>query len=90
MSIYQVGVINGPSHAALQAAVRAPDHQYVAFATDEGSFEAQIDACEDLGGNAAGVALRGQVASGPYQGRSFIGTYDPATHKGSLNLASAP
>lgn len=53
MSIYQVGVINGPSRAALQAAVCAPDHQHVAFATDEGSFEAQIDACEDLGGNEA-------------------------------------
>jgi hypothetical protein len=41
MSIYSVGVINGPSKAALQAAVsNSRDHQHVAFATDEGSFEA--------------------------------------------------
>ena len=91
MSIYQVGVVNGPSEAALQAAVgNGREHQHVAFATDEGSFEAHIDACEDLGGNAPGVVIRGHIASGPYQGRSFIGTYDPATHKGNLNLAAAP
>ena len=90
MSIYSVGVVTGPSKAALQAAVgNRSEHQHVAFATDEGSFEAHVDACEDLGGNAPGVAIRGHIASGPYQGRSFIGTYDPGTHKGSLNLSTA-
>ncbi len=91
MSIYSVGVINGPTKAALQAAVsNSREHQHVAFATDEGSFEAHMDACEELGGNAPGVVIRGHIASGPYQGRSFIGTYDPGTHKGSLNLSAAP
>jgi len=91
MSIYSVGVINGPSKTALQSAVNnSREHQHVAFATDEGSFEAHMDACEELGGNAPGVVIRGHIASGPYQGRSFIGTYDPGTHKGSLNLSAAP
>ena len=91
MSIYSVGVVNGPSKAALQTAVgNSREHQHVAFATDEGSFEAHVDACEDLGGNAPGVVIRGHIASGPYQGRSFIGTYDPGTHTGSLNLSTAP
>ena len=86
MSIYSVGVINGPSRAALQAAA-GPNH-HLAFATDEGTFEAHVDACEDLDG-AAGVVISGHVTSGPYEGRSFIGTYDPSTHKGSLNLSAA-
>ena len=91
MSIYSVGVTSGPSKAVLQAAVcNSRDHQHVAFVTDEGSFEVHVDACEDLGGNAPGVVIRGHIASGPYQGRSFIGTYDPGTHKGSLNLSAAP
>jgi hypothetical protein len=90
MPIYQVGVINGPSKAALQSAVgNNREHEHVAFATDEVSLEAHLDACEDLGGNAPGVVIRGRVASGPYEGRSFIGTYDPGTHKGSLNLSAA-
>ena len=91
MSIYSVGVTSGPSKAALQAAVcNSRDHQHVAFVTDEGSFEVHVDACEDLGANAPGVVIRGHIASGPYQGRSFIGTYDPSTHKGGLNLSAAP
>jgi hypothetical protein len=90
MSIYSVGVINGSSKAALQAALgNGQGHRHVAFATDEGSFEANLDACEDLGGNAPGVVIRGHITSGPYRGRSFIGTYDPTTHKGNLNLSVA-
>jgi hypothetical protein len=60
----------------LQAAVSKSREHHVAFATDAGSFDAHIDACEGLGSNATGFALRGPIASGPYQGRSFIGTYD--------------
>ena len=41
MSIYQIAVINGPTRAALQAAVGKSREHHVAFATDEGSFEAQ-------------------------------------------------
>lgn len=90
MSIYQLGIIKGPPRAVLLAAMgNAREHKQVAFDTDEGSFEAQIDGCDDLGGNAPGVAVRGRIVSGSYQGRSFIGTYDPETKKGSLNISFA-
>ena len=81
MSIYSVGVVNGPSKAALQAAVgNSREHQHVAFATDEGSFEAHVDACEDLGGNAPGVVIRGHIASGPYQGALGESPHRPQEH----------
>jgi hypothetical protein len=90
MSIYQLGIIKGPPKAALLAAMANDrEHKHVAFETDEGSFEAHIDGCDDLGGNALGVAIRGHIVSGCYQGRSFIGTYDPDTDKGSLNISFA-
>jgi hypothetical protein len=52
--------------------------------------EAHLDACEDLTDKAVGVTIRGRIVSGPYQDRSFIGTYDPASHTGSLNLSISP
>jgi hypothetical protein len=91
MSIYELGVTNGPSKVALQAAVsNARNHQHVSFDTEEGPLEAHLDACEEVGNNAPEVVMRGHVASGPYKGRAFVGTYDPATRQGSLNLAAAP
>jgi hypothetical protein len=78
--------MNGPLRAALQVAANQP----VWFDTEEGRIEAHLDACEDLGEKAVGVTIRGCIASGPYQGRSFIGTYDPISHTGSLNLSSSP
>jgi hypothetical protein len=41
---------------------------------------------EDLGDKAVEVTIRGHIAAWPYEGRSFIGTYDPASHTGSVNF----
>jgi hypothetical protein len=89
MSI-QVGVVNGPSKPALQAALgNSREHPYVAFAIDDGSFEARIDACEELGGSSPGVVIRGHIASGPIKAaRSSARTIRQPT--GSLNLAGTP
>jgi hypothetical protein len=86
MSIYMLGVIDGPSLAALQGSI---SRAHVSFDTDEGRFEAHIHVCDMLPDD-AGVAVQGNITSGPYEGRSFVGTYDPHTHKGRLNLAAAP
>jgi hypothetical protein len=64
--------------------------ELVWFDTEEGRIEAHLDACEDLNDREIGVTIRGRIAAGPYEGRSFIGTYDPATHTGSLNLSARP
>lgn len=83
--IFELGITNGPLRPALRPAA---EPQRVWFDTEEGRVEVQVDACEDLTDKTVGVAIRGHIASGPYQGRSFIGTYDPASHTGSLNLST--
>jgi hypothetical protein len=92
MSVYEVGITNGPSKAALQTLLKKDQQdRQVTFDTEEGRFEARLAACQDLEGQAApGVVIRGRITSGPYQGRSFIGTYCVITHTGSLNLDMAP
>jgi hypothetical protein len=87
MSIFELGITNGPLRAALKASA---EPQRVWFDTEEGRVEAHLDACEELSDKSIGVTIRGHIASGPYQGRSFIGTYDPRNHKGTLNLTGSP
>ena len=87
MSIFELSITDGPRRAALRTAANS---QPVWFNTEEGRIKAHLDACEDLSDKTVGVSIRGYIASGPYQGRSFIGTYDPTSHTGSLNLSSSP
>jgi hypothetical protein len=87
MSIYEVLIVDGPQKAALQK-VAASDNgtRRVSFETDAGPLQAQIDTCDDLGDNASEMVISGHVASGTFAGRAFLGTYDPGTRQGSLNL----
>jgi hypothetical protein len=87
MSIYQLAITNGPLRPALQAAA---GRRRVCFDTEEGRIEAHLETCKDLSNRAVGVAIRGHITSGPYHGRSFVGTYDPAQHIGTLNLSLMP
>ena len=88
MSTYEVVVHDGPDKAELARA--ADTHAHLPLHTDEGEFEVQVDAIEDLDQGIPDVAIRGHITSGTLKGRSFIGTYDPMSHKGSLHLENAP
>ena len=90
MSNYEVLVSEGPGETdLLRSVVSRGQHRLVSFRTDEGVIEASIDAEQDLE-DAAGVVIRGNIASGPFKGRPFIGTYDPGTHRGCLKLGNVP
>jgi hypothetical protein len=87
MSNYEVIVKDGPSEATLVHATdgRAP----VVFRVDEGVLEARLDAVEDLR-DEAGLAISGSIVSGPYQGQTFVGSYDAKRRRGCLKLQSVP
>jgi hypothetical protein len=87
MSDFELRITNGPLRPALKASAKP---QRVWFDTEKGRVETHLDACEDLSDKAVGVTIRGHIASGPYQGRSFVGTYDPKSHMGTLNLSGSP
>jgi hypothetical protein len=86
MSIYELIIVDGPSKPALDAG----GSRSVSFVTDQEPVQIRIDACQDLGGKASGVVFQGKVESGAHAGRSVVGTYDPDTRHGSINLAAAP
>jgi len=73
MSNYEVLVKDGPSEATLAHATdgRVP----VVFRVDEGVLEAHLDGVEDLR-DEVGLAISGSIVSGPYQGQTFVGSYD--------------
>ena len=70
MSNYEVLVKNGPSEAALAHAMDR--HTPVVFRVEEGVLEVRLDALEGLRDD-AGLAIRGSIVSGPYQGHSSVG-----------------
>jgi len=86
MSNYEVLVKDGPSEATLAHATdrRAP----VVFRVDEGMLEAHLDAVEALPVE-AGLAITGSIVSGPYQGHTFVGSYDGKSRRGCFKLESA-
>jgi hypothetical protein len=87
MSNYEVLVKDGPSEAVL--AHTAQEHAPVVFCVDEGVLEARLDAVEDLR-DEAGLAIRGSLVSGPFQGHTFVGYYDGKGRRGCLKLESVP
>lgn len=87
MSNYEVLVKDGPSEATLAHAT--DKHAPVVFRVDEGTLEVHLDGVEDLR-DEAGLAIRGSIVSGPYQGHTFVGSYDTHTRRGCLKLESVP
>src|SRR5262245_33077021 len=83
MSNYEVLVKDGPSEAALVRAIEK--HVPVMFRTDEGVLDARLAAVEDRR-DEAGLALRGGIVSGPFQGHTFVGSYDGRGRRGCLKL----
>jgi hypothetical protein len=87
MSNYEVLVKDGPSEAALAHAIDR--HAPVVFRVEEGVREVRLDALEGLRDD-AGLAIRGSIVSGPYQGHTFVGSYDGKRRRGCLKLESVP
>jgi hypothetical protein len=88
MATYECLVQDGPAKAALLRA--AHEHLHLRFQTDEGHLEVHVDAVKDVGHGIPDVTIRGHITCGRYQGRAFIGTYNPTAYKGSLHLENAP
>jgi hypothetical protein len=87
MSNYEVLVKDGPSEAALAHAIEK--HASVIFGGEEGALEARLNGVEDLR-EEAGLAIRSSILCGPFQGHTFIGSYDGKRRRGCLKLESVP
>jgi len=87
MSNYEVLVKDGPSEGALAHVIdrQAP----VVLRVEEGVLEVRLDALEGLRED-AGLAIRGSIVSGPFQGHTFVGSYDGNRRRGCLKLECAP
>jgi hypothetical protein len=88
MSNYEVIVSDGPDMDELTRASSVPRMQ-VSFHTDEGILSASVEAMQELDDQPA-ILIRGRIAGGLYEDRIFIGSYDPQSRRGSLQLESVP